>query len=142
MIKFHLLTKALPTPSRQLSKAAVHIVSESILDKDKIFNIDLALSEACANVVRHAYKDREPGDLEILVTLHYKDCIEIEVADWGSGFDSWPVNVQNAAPHAEGGRGLFIMSELADIFDIRKECEKNIIYMKIKVEERLWTPSE
>ena len=142
MTKFHLLTKALPAASRQLATAAVLIVADSILDKDKIFNIDLALSEACANVVRHAYRDMEPGDLEIVVTLDPPRFIEIEVSDWGRGFGTWPVNVKNAAPHAEGGRGLFIMSELTDIFDIRKECEKNIIYMKIKVEEQLWTPSE
>ena len=62
------------------------------------------------------------------------------MVDWGCGFADLPVNVANATPDAEGGRGLYIMSELADVFTVRREEDKNIVYLKIIVQESLWTP--
>ncbi len=136
--RFILKTKALPYSSRRLTKAAMAVLSEVIDSRDHLFHFDLALSEACANVVRHAYKNIEPGDLEIAIQITPGVSIEIEVSDWGLGFSRWPVYVKNAEPHAEGGRGLFIMSELADTFEIRQDQGRHSVYMKINIEEESW----
>lgn len=139
-----LKTQASPTASRRLAKAVVSILSDAILDRELLYNIDLSLSEACANVVRHAYA-QEPFTPEQLVqvdiTLTEGRTIEIEVSDWGCGFPEWPVDIRNASPEAEGGRGLFIMSELADEFELKREGDRNSVYLKMRVEESLWTPS-
>ena len=118
------------------------IISDAIHDRDQLFNFDLALSEACANVVRHAYKDMEPRDLEIIVSIETDEYVELEISDWGRGFPTWPVDVKNAEPHAEGGRGLFIMSELADIFTIDSADGKNTVHLKKLIRKELWKPSE
>ena len=139
---FTLRTTARPGASRKLAKAAVSILAETISDKDVLYNFDLALSEACANVVRHAYKDMEPGDLEIVIKVNRPQDVTLEVADWGKGFPVSPLDVKNARPEAEGGRGLFIMSELADAFDVRREDGKNIVALTINIGERQWIPYE
>lgn len=140
MTTFTLRTTAQPGTSRKLAKAAVTILAETISDKDVLYNFDLALSEACANVVRHAYKGREPGDLEITLSIDRPGSITLEVADWGSGLHVKPHDVQNAQPEAEGGRGLFIMSELADTFDVRKDNGKNVVAITINIGESQWIP--
>lgn len=142
MISFVLRTQAVPCSSRRLAKAAVKIISDSIDDADTVFNLDLILSEACANVVRHAYRDIPAKDLEIVVFMELGDYIRLDISDWGRGFPELPVAVQNAAPTAEGGRGLYIMSELGDNFDIKSEQGKNTISIQINVEESLWKPFE
>ncbi len=33
------------------------------------------------------------------------------------------------------------MSELADEFELKREGDRNSVYLKMRVEESLWTPS-
>lgn len=138
MIEYVLRTTAMPIASRKLGKAAVSLLSEVITDRDQLFNFDLALSEACANVVRHAYKDLPPGDIEIRLSIEPGAYVELMISDWGHGFPIQPEDIKNAEPHAEGGRGLFIMSELVDEFDISCIEGKNSIRLKKNVKDESW----
>ncbi len=139
---YYLTTRATSYASRRLAKAAVKILSDTISDRDTLFNLDLALSEACANVVRHAYRDIEPKDLEIIIRVSPGNWIELEISDWGHGFPKWPVEPKNPEPEAEGGRGLYIMSELSDTFEVRKNDGKNTIYIHVIVKDEQWKPLE
>lgn len=139
---YYLTTKATSYASRRLAKAAVKILSDTICDRDVLFNLDLALSEACANVVRHAYRNIEPQDLEIIIRMHHGNWIELEISDWGHGFPDWPVIPKNPEPEAEGGRGLFIMSELSDTFEVRQNEGKKTIFIQVMVKEEQWKPLE
>ncbi len=142
MNTYFLRTRALPLTSRRLAKAAISILSETIWDRELIYNMDLALSEACANVVRHAYRDMPPGVLEIRVTVNHPTDITLQIMDWGRGFPKWPMQIQNARPEAEGGRGLFIMSQLADEFSISQDEGANIIQLTLNIREDQWTSCE
>ncbi|GAB7079837.1 ATP-binding protein [Megalodesulfovibrio paquesii] len=136
---YSLRTRALPGPSRRLAKAAVALLAEAVTDRELLYNIDLALTEACANVVRHAYPDaHSTGDVEIILALRLGQHIDVEVADWGVGFPTWPVKVENARPDAEGGRGLFIMSRLASHFECRKGAHRNSVFMRMQVPAAHW----
>lgn len=78
-------------------------------------DIELMLTEACSNVIRHA----EPSDdYTVSATVHDSLCV-IRVIDNGNGFAPGkdPEHIADAAPGAEHGRGLQIMRALAD--DIR-----------------------
>ncbi|GAA3796544.1 hypothetical protein GCM10022226_14820 [Sphaerisporangium flaviroseum] len=74
-------------------------------------DIQLMLSEACSNVIRHASETDEYTVSAQLVA----DKFVITVVDTGSGFDA--EKVQARSPLAEHGRGLQIMRALAD--DVR-----------------------
>ncbi|MCA1944249.1 MAG: ATP-binding protein [Desulfovibrio sp.] len=135
---FLLRCLAQPGPSRRLGKSALALLAEAVMDTDLLYNIDLALTEACANVVRHAYPHEAPGNLEIVLSLVPGSHVEVEVADWGVGFPTWPVVVENARPDAEGGRGLFIMSRLASHFECRKGNHRNSVFMRMQVAPEQW----
>ncbi|WP_433508867.1 ATP-binding protein [Nonomuraea sp. CA-143628] len=75
-------------------------------------DIELMLTEACSNVIRHAGSSDE---YVVSAGVYDKLCV-IRVIDMGGGFDPPPSNGE-AAPNAESGRGIQIMRALAD--DIR-----------------------
>jgi serine/threonine-protein kinase RsbW len=82
-----------------------------------LYEIQLAVDEACANVVHHAYRGTEPGDMEISCDLE-DEFLKIRVRDWGKGFDPDEVPMPNLdAPLEErgvGGLGLFILRQIMD----------------------------
>jgi serine/threonine-protein kinase RsbW len=74
-----------------------------------IDEIVLALTEACANVVRHA---AEHEDYQVDVSIDDRTC-RISVYDEGEGFDPETVSAAERDP-LEGGRGLVLMRALVD----------------------------
>lgn len=86
-------------------------------DQGALYEIQLAVDEACANVVQHAYEGSDPGDMEI--SCRFEDqTLSIRVRDWGWGFDPNGVEVPDVeAPLEErtlGGLGLFIVRNVMD----------------------------
>ncbi|MEQ4722693.1 ATP-binding protein [Nonomuraea sp. B19D2] len=78
-------------------------------------DIELMLTEACSNVIRHAAPS---DDYTVSATVRDHLCI-IKVIDTGNGFAPGkdPNKIVTPEPGAEHGRGLQIMRALAD--DIR-----------------------
>ncbi|WP_043617088.1 ATP-binding protein [Nonomuraea candida] len=74
-------------------------------------DIELMLTEACSNVIKHAAPS---DDYTVSASVHDHLCV-IKVIDTGDGFD--PRKLEEPDPNAEHGRGLQIMRALAD--DIR-----------------------
>ncbi|MFI6028076.1 ATP-binding protein [Amycolatopsis magusensis] len=78
------------------------------LDDDKVQDLALAVHEAMANVVDHAYRG-DDGPMEVRAWPHQGSVIVV-VSDHGS----W----RTPTPHAEGyttrGRGLKLIKTLAD----------------------------
>lgn len=138
MIEFSMSTKAEPFSGRCLAKGAVCILAKLVSDNALLYDLDLALTEACSNVVRHAYPKGEEGDLEITVRVEPYSHVELEVADWGVGLDKVIADFKNPAPDAESGRGLFIIKSLMDVIEVRREGAKNIIFFHKKITRELW----
>ncbi|NBE97652.1 ATP-binding protein [Nonomuraea sp. KC401] len=74
-------------------------------------DIELMLTEACSNVIKHAAPS---DDYRVYAIVDDERCV-IQVVDHGGGFD--PRKIVDHGPGAEHGRGLQIMRALAD--DIR-----------------------
>jgi serine/threonine-protein kinase RsbW len=71
----------------------------------------LAVTEACTNVVRHAYHDGEPGPIDVTIRPG-GDQLDLVVADRGSGI--------GPSPDMSGpGLGLPLIAALADSVDFR-----------------------
>jgi len=79
-------------------------------------DVELALTEGCANVVRHATStDRYRVTFEL-----DEDAARVTIADTGKGFAVNGVS-QMAGTLSEGGRGLALMEMLMDEADFRVE---------------------
>ncbi|MFD9948452.1 ATP-binding protein [Nonomuraea sp. NPDC059023] len=91
-------------------------------------DIELMLSEACTNVVRHA----APSDEYMVTAGVHDDLCVIRVVDTGGGFD--PHQVREPKESAESGRGLLIMRALADDVRFTNRRENGAV---VSLEKRL-----
>lgn len=88
-----------------------------------IDDIELALAEACTNVLRHA----GDSDDEYVVELKIEDdnC-SIEVVDAGDGFDHY--KIPDSMPEAaESGRGIQLMRALVDDLQFVSDKESGTV---------------
>ena len=88
------------------------------LSQEVLGDLKLALTEACTNSVRHAYRDGA-GLVHIVYELH-RDRLVVEVSDSGEGFHAPTARaaVKEADELAEGGLGIAIIEALADELEI------------------------
>ncbi|MDK2954561.1 MAG: serine/threonine-protein kinase RsbW [Desulfovibrionales bacterium] len=137
------LFKTLSTPSngRRISKAAIHLLSDYVSDQELLHDLDLALTEACANVVRHAYPEKQ-GELEVVLGIEPGSHVELRIADWGPGLDPDEVCYDAPEPTAEGGRGFFLMKNLSDELRIEAVNGKNTIFIRKYIRKEQWKGSK
>jgi serine/threonine-protein kinase RsbW len=122
------LSLALTLPrDEQTVPVARHIVRNAMdqvgVEETCVYDFELALSEACTNVLLHS----GPGD-QYIVRLDLEDRIGmIRVIDVGHGFDSARLQATDPIPEAERGRGLGLMQALVDRVDFTSRPEAGTI---------------
>jgi serine/threonine-protein kinase RsbW len=128
------LSLALTLPrDEQTVPVARHIVRGSMeqvgVDETCVYDVELALSEACTNVLLHS----GPGD-QYVVRLDLEDRIGvIRVIDVGHGFDAARLQAEDPITEAERGRGLGLMQALVDRVDLTSRREAGTIVTLEKV---------
>jgi anti-sigma regulatory factor (Ser/Thr protein kinase) len=104
------------------------------LDGRTLYQIQVAVDEACANVVQHAYVDMEPGNLEISCYPE-EQAFVIRIRDWGRGFAPDEIDDPDIGLPLEerstGGLGLFLMRQFMDHVAYSFDAERgNELVMK------------
>lgn len=127
---------AIYLPRDELSVPVIrHLVGDAlsqvgVLD-DIIGDIQLALTEACTNVLDHA----GPGDAyEVTVTIGPERC-DLRIIDVGHGFDHTSISAPAAVGNeliAERGRGLGLMNALVDHIELVSEPEEGTLVRLVK----------
>ncbi|NJK62303.1 MAG: ATP-binding protein [Synechococcaceae cyanobacterium SM2_3_1] len=109
-------------------------LGSDILPSNTIDQCQLLLSEGFTNVVNHAHEDR-PIETQIEIQADILiDSVEIRIWDQGNGFDleSKLTQLLESTPNteAEGGRGLLIISKIADQLSyLPCDDQRNCLYM-------------
>src|SRR5512135_2755475 len=89
------------------------------LNDDEVFHVEMAVDEACSNVIEHAYAS-QTGDINLACSCPATGQFEVVIRDSGQPFDpaevpapTWsaPVDLDNLN---EGGLGLYFMRKLMD----------------------------
>lgn len=94
-------------------------------------DIEVALTEACTNVLKHA--QGHDGDYEVSADITEDRCI-LRVIDAGAGFDHEAFPFEEAEGVAEAGRGIFLMKALVDDLKFISKPEVGTI---VHLEKRL-----
>lgn len=87
------------------------------MNESEVSMLELAVDEACANVIEHSYGEDQTKDVTIRATLD-AETIQIEVIDTGCGFD--PASVEQKEPprliseRQSGGLGMKLMQKVMD----------------------------
>jgi serine/threonine-protein kinase RsbW len=112
---------------RQLARIRDFVAKEGEslgLDDQVIYALQLAVDEACSNVIEHGYGGRG-GEIEVTIGP-IEDGIQVMMRDWGNSFDPDAVPIPDVTAPLEdrkpGGLGLFLMREMMD--DVRFEFDR------------------
>jgi serine/threonine-protein kinase RsbW len=102
---------------------------------ETLYDLKLALTEACTNSVRHAYENGREGNVEIVYELQ-PDRLVIEVGDEGPGFEPLEYGNGHEGELEEGGLGIEIIRALADEVEIgpREEGGSRLRFVKFFAE--------
>ena len=106
----------------------VTAVAEKLgLDEDETFALQMAIDEACSNVMEHAYRGRVDGEVSLRVQA-VDDEVVITIHDQGEPFDPHSVPRPDiSAPLHErhnGGLGLYLMEKLMDSVEWKFDPER------------------
>ena len=128
------LTLALPRDKlsvpvvRRILKSALDVLG---VDVDVTSDVEVALTEACTNVLKHAGAGEE---YEVSAGIDGDLCV-IEIVDRGVGFDARDLGHKDAAHGAEEGRGIQLMRELVDRVSFeRHEAQGTVVHLEKRLE--------
>ncbi|MDE2571731.1 MAG: SpoIIE family protein phosphatase [bacterium] len=103
--QLELVYSAIPMVGSIIRAAMRQLAAQLALDEDRTFDLTVAVGEAVANAVEHAYASKSPGTLRVSTDVS-DGRLAIEVADDGR----WrPIRQQT-----DRGRGIPLMQSLAD----------------------------
>lgn len=90
--------------------------SSGMVDRD-VYAIQLAVDEACSNIIEHAYEGISDGRIEISCESR-KSNLNISICDWGKSFDPSqaddPELTDDLSERQIGGLGIFLMRKMMD----------------------------
>jgi serine/threonine-protein kinase RsbW len=93
--------------SRRIVRSALNALG---VVEDIRHDLELALTEACANVVQHA---AHTDEYAVTIGIEDATCV-IDVIDSGHGYDEEALQATMPHPNAEEGRGLHLIRMLAE----------------------------
>src|SRR3989440_2518178 len=109
-----------------------HICKDALtncgVERESIHAIELALSEACSNVLKHSDASDQ---YEVHACIDGQRCV-IRVIDAGRGFDHDALALDGADGTAEGGRGIALMRALIDDVHFESEPQAGTVVCLVK----------
>lgn len=105
-------------------------------DEKEIYAVELAVDEACSNIIEHSYGGEGKGEIECTCN-DLSDGIEIIIRDDGQPFDPDSITPPNFSVELEElkprGAGLFIINNMMDDVDFEFTEEKGNVLRMVKL---------
>lgn len=113
------------TDNLEIIRNFVNGVAKKVgFDSEESNKIELAVDEACTNVIEHAYQHDENQNIDIAIKIDYQKLIVI-VTDKGQSFKMEEVEMPDMKSYlAElrvGGLGIYLMKTLMDEVDYQSQ---------------------
>jgi len=103
------------------------------MEQTEVAKLELAVDEACANVIEHAYGSDATHEVTVKATVD-EDAVHIDIVDTGCGFDPAAIEQQKLdqliTTRKSGGLGMRLIQRLMD--EVKYEIvpgEKNELRM-------------
>ena len=95
-----------------------------------VFDLKLAVDEACTNIIEHGYKGMDPGSIILSFRIE-SDRILVQITDFGHIFepaDAPKPDVEAALEDRElGGLGLYLIYQTMDNIDYQASDDGNTL---------------
>jgi serine/threonine-protein kinase RsbW len=94
-----------------------HCASIPGIDGETLYDVQLAVDEACTNIISHGYRDMDPGSIILDLEVDH-DRLTVSLTDFGHSFEPSNTPIPDVdAPIEErelGGFGLFFIQQSMD----------------------------
>ncbi|MGE5815933.1 MAG: ATP-binding protein, partial [Acidobacteriota bacterium] len=114
--KFEMVIPADPRQIPTVTDGVLHLLKERNWPASEMMKVELAITEALANAIRHGCHNDPSNKLQCCVTADESGELMIVVRDPGTGFDpaSIPNPLEGDNVFKSSGRGIFLINELMD----------------------------
>jgi serine phosphatase RsbU (regulator of sigma subunit)/putative methionine-R-sulfoxide reductase with GAF domain/anti-sigma regulatory factor (Ser/Thr protein kinase) len=120
------------------------IARQAGMDPKEIYNVQLAVDEACSNIIEYAYEGIPDGQIEVNV-FATRDALTMILNDQGKRFDADQITDPDVDAALEdraiGGLGLFFMRKLMDEVRFEWSPEKGNTLTMVKYRSRAQKPA-
>jgi serine/threonine-protein kinase RsbW len=131
------------TDNLELIREFVSKVAEKVgFDEDDVGKIELACDEACSNVIKHAYEQKNGSQsLDVLIRIDLKK-FTLVVTDHGRGFDPQKIKMPDMKEYLAqlkvGGLGIYLMKTLMDEvdYDIKPGVRNQVKMIKYFIDNK------
>ena len=107
----------------KIGEFVARAAEEAGLDERATYAVQMAVDEACSNIIEHGYGGEDQGEIECTCRID-EDELTVILRDEGDSFDPTSVPDPNVAAELEdrkaGGLGIFFMRQLMD--EVSFEC--------------------
>ncbi len=109
-----------------------HCRSVPGMNEDLLYDVQLAVDEACTNIITHAYAGMDPGSIILDLELD-RGKVTVSLTDFGHSFEPDNTSVPDANASTEereqGGFGLFFIRQSVDRMDYRVTEDGNTMIL-------------
>jgi serine/threonine-protein kinase RsbW len=133
-VKYELVTEGRPESLATILDFVAQACILSGIEQEALLDLQLAVEEACSNVIKHAYQE-QGGKLRLCLETHGPDAV-ITVQDRGQPFDPEQVPDPDLTipldERPSGGLGLYLMQQLMDevAFTFSEEHGNTLVMVK------------
>lgn len=128
-------TKAFPGKYESLARIGdfVRIVAQDAgFEKFAVYSIEMAVDEACSNIIEHAYGGENKGEIRCKCLVS-ENSLTIELCDRGKSFDLYAVPPPNLSDNLEEreahGLGLYFIRQWMDEVHFITKGVENVLTM-------------
>lgn len=118
-----------------ISKFVVEAAQEAGLDEQEIYEVDLAVDEACCNIIDHAYGGENIGEMQCSVQIG-DNTLTVVLKDRGRPFDPsrvpLPVYDVPIEQLKRRGVGFFLMHKVMDELHFETSSESGNTLVMVK----------
>lgn len=123
----------------EISEFVERAARASGLDENQAYDVQMAVDEACTNVIKHAYQGRDVGKIEIRCEKAAAEFV-VTIRDWGKHFDPKKVAKPKTGDPLHrrkiGGLGLFFMYKMMDRVKFSFSPDRgNLLVMSKKIKQ-------
>jgi serine/threonine-protein kinase RsbW len=114
----------------KVRKWGAYIARALGFDERAVFEVELSIYEACANVIEHAYANDPDNYIDLKITIEL-DRLVVTIRDEGGAFEPSSLKAKDIAKIIEteqdGGLGMHIIEACMDEILYRRQGNENIL---------------
>ncbi|RDI92140.1 serine phosphatase RsbU [Thermosipho africanus Ob7] len=105
-------------------------LSQKAVNEQDIFDTELAVNEAIANIIEHTYKFEKDKIIKMTLKWTEPNVLEIYLRDFGPKVDPSKVKPRPLEEIRPGGLGIYIIQKIFDVMEFKDVSCGNLLLLK------------